>query len=41
MNLYTICVILELIKQINTYYYDETTIFPPLNSIIIGYGISI
>lgn len=41
MNLYIIYVILELIKQIKTCYYDETAYFFPLYSNIFGYGISI
>lgn len=41
MNLYIIYVILELRKQIKTYYYDETSNFISLYSNIIGYGISI
>lgn len=41
MNLYIIYVILELRKQIKTYYYDETANSFPLYSNIFGYGISI
>ena len=41
MNQYIIYLILELIKQIKTYYYDKAANIYPLYSNIIGYGISI